>query len=304
MDLRQMGTIYYRVVGTNGKVIGDGHVLEKDLSYAFQCPVVVTSETGDDKLEGVVLQAKVVEGSMVYTVMHGVDGGFTSYKEGIKAERVRYRMENGDGEDGKVETDQKVPVARGDPVGNDAGDNAIDEPPSAEVTTCGSVRSVDGGNDRDKSNPGSVSQSVASMAEQRSVQSDGEEPGQVLEGATRGYNNLEPTPETKGHINARPSPDIKATRGYNNFLNLEPSPETCVRDHAEPFSWMDFLNMEPVPTKKPRLSLEAGKYPSFEITLPSWLQKDKESRDILYGELLLFFKYSLPCSQQPIDIYP
>ena len=261
MDLRQMGTIYYRVVGTNGKVIGDGHVLEKDLSYAFQCPVVVTSETGDDKLEGVVLQAKVVEGSMVYTVMHGVDGGFTSYKEGIKAERVRYRMENGDGEDGKVETDQKVPVARGDPVGNDAGDNAIDEPPSAEVTTCGSVRSVDGGNDRDKSNPGSVSQSVASMAEQRSVQSDGEEPGQVLEGATRGYNNLEPTPETKSHTNARPSPSIES---------------------------MTSPSMEEGSTKRPKLSLgdASEKDRSFEINLPMWLQKDKESRDKLYGELL------------------
>ena len=261
MDLRQLGKLYHRVVGANGKVIGDGFILESDLSYAFQCPVVVTLESGE-KLEGVVLQAKIVGDSMVYTVMHGVSGGFTSYKEGIGAEKVRYNIQSVIDNERKSEVEEKVAVVERDQVDNDPEENANDEPPVAEVT-CGSVRSMESGNDKTKSAPGSVSQSVASVTEKKSVQSSSIEQGQVLEGATRGYNNLEPSPETNRNNDAERSPKLE-----HQYLRAD--------------------SMEKVPAKKAKLSLEDEKYPSFDITLPLWLQKDKESRDKLYGEQFLF----------------
>jgi hypothetical protein len=57
MDLRSMQINYH--VEKNGKIVGGGAISEKELSYAFQCPVIISPEGEGEPIEGVVLQSRI-----------------------------------------------------------------------------------------------------------------------------------------------------------------------------------------------------------------------------------------------------
>jgi hypothetical protein len=46
-------------VEKNGKIVGGGAISEKELSYAFQCPVIISPKGEGEPIEGVVLQSRI-----------------------------------------------------------------------------------------------------------------------------------------------------------------------------------------------------------------------------------------------------
>jgi hypothetical protein len=264
MDLKRGMTIGYTVTH-KGKIVGES-LPEKDLAYAFQCPVVVRAENSGEWIDAMVLQAKIVDGRVVYTVMHEAGGGFTAYKEGIWGEKVKYRS-NVDSKASQTEKmEEKVAVvANVARVPDQVDENQ--EPPLSEVT-CPSVgRSVFSGRSKDTSasaagsrkanNDRSTEQAAkaAPPTPAKSLQS-GCESGEILEGATRGYNNLKPSPNA-----SMESPGLRR-------LDSMASPDE-----------LEFA------AKRAKLLNETGeKHPTFEIELPIWLQQNKDMRDKLYGE--------------------
>lgn len=58
MDLRSMQINYH--VEKNGMIVGGGGAIsEKELSYAFQCPVIISPKGEGEPIEGVVLQSRI-----------------------------------------------------------------------------------------------------------------------------------------------------------------------------------------------------------------------------------------------------
>lgn len=226
LDLAKSKMMYD--VSHREKVIG--HALEEtELAYAFQCPVIVQQsedEKDGEAYDAVVLQARRVEGSMIYTVMHGVGGGYNSYKVGITGDRVKYRLDKVAADSAVDEKAPAVADQKSAPAVLHAVEQA--EPPVPEVSYASAAASFD-------------------CDSKVTHDSKTHETSQVLQGAARGFNNLEPSPG----------------------LSMESPTETHTAKRAK----LSDGNVE-------------KKHPSFEIVLPTWLQKDKEMKDRLYGELL------------------
>jgi hypothetical protein len=75
---------------SDGEEVIGYNLEEKELAYASQCPVIVQPLNGEEDgeaFDAVVLDARRVEGSVVYTVVHG--GG---REVGIAGDRVKYRQ--------------------------------------------------------------------------------------------------------------------------------------------------------------------------------------------------------------------
>lgn len=96
MDLKTMQILYQ--VTKDGHDIGTGRIPETELTFAFQCPVLILPEEDETNqpMDGVVLQARksntgLDADGVIYTIMHDVGGGYKAYKEGIQASRVKYR---------------------------------------------------------------------------------------------------------------------------------------------------------------------------------------------------------------------
>ena len=234
--------------------------------------------------------------------------------------------------------------------------NANDELPLAEVT-CGSARSLVS-NDKNKPTADSVSQSVTSVADQKSVDSSSHEPGEVIEEASQAYSDLEPIPQaktngtselsprlehqflrtdsTKIHTNTEqsqysqlqpqqnrvlmppPPPPPPPQNYYHNQLpfgiGMIPPPQPPPGSHIHssminvpppppPRPRAD--SMEEAPTKKAKQSLEdtSENYHRFEITLPLWLQKNKQSRDKLFCKFLTLHDNRL-CQSNSCQFHP
>lgn len=233
MELGAVGQICYRVVHKE-KVIGDA-LPEKNLGYAFQCPVTVAAGEGDadgPSFEATVLQAKFMDQGIIYTVMHNPGGGRMAYKDKIPSERVKYRP------------DKKLIV---DSAPNVAAQER--QPPLSEVTIGGSVaRSVSSCNQNTLESATHHSETsenndISEAAGKTPAKSMPRDDDVALEGATRGDHNLTLTPATT-------------------------------------FASMDSTDAGR-PAKRAKL-LE--NHPSLEIPIPAWLQKDKDSRDRLYGK--------------------
>jgi hypothetical protein len=246
-------------VSHNEKVIGRS-LEERELAYAFQCPVVVSpsnEEINDDgkTFDAVVLQARRVEGLMVYTVMHSVGGGYSSYKEGIAGDRVKYRLDKP--AVGSAVGDQAAAVVVADsphdekqeqaPLDDPGADEQAAKPPVAEVSYA-SAGSIDCDS--------KVTHDSKTPAE--SILSHNDEATRALQGATCGFNNWEPSPGLK-------------------------SMESPTEMHA---------------AKRAKLSdgKVEMKHPSFNIVLPTWLQKDKDMKDRLYGEFHFLLALMHYCS--------
>jgi hypothetical protein len=223
---------------------------ERELAYAFQCPVVVSPSNeeineGDGKaFDAVVLQARRVEGLMVYTVMHSVGGGYSSYKEGIAGDRVKYRLDKL--AVGSAVGDQAAAAAVADshhdekeeqvvPFDDRRADEQTAKPPVAEVSyaSAGSI-DCDSKGTHDSKTPA------------ESILSHNDEATRALQGATCGFNNLEPSPGLKSMESPTEMPTAKRAKLSDGKVEM--------------------------------------KHPSFNIVLPTWLQKDKDMKDRLYGE--------------------
>lgn len=230
-------------VKNNDKVIAD-KLTQKELAYAFQCPVTVHPVQGEagEPFQGVVLQARNVGETMIYTIMYSIGDGYNAYKENIKGERVKYRQV-------AVRPQENVAgAAREEP----AQAPVEQQPPVAEVTVASAAQSCDNHSQvthESKTAP-TAAGSVAGANQQ-----------QVLQGATHGYNNLEPSPAAT----SMERPDMKRIESMAH-PDAEDGQSAAKRARTESnaSSW--------------------HKNPNIKITLPMWLQKDKDMRDRLYGK--------------------
>ena len=222
MELGAVGQICYKVVHKE-KVIGDA-LPEKKLGYAFQCPVTVTAGEGDaegSSYEATVLQAKLIDQGIIYSVMHNPGGGRIAYRDMIPSERVRYRPE-------KQQIVDNAP--------NIAAQER--QPPLSEVTIGGNTLGSETHHSETSENNDNMTES-AGKTPAKSTPRDNED---ASEGASRGNQNLTLTPATT-------------------------------------FASMDSTDAD---RSAKRAKLSDDKYQSLEITIPLWLQKDKDSRDRLY----------------------
>jgi hypothetical protein len=262
----------YRVVH-NDNVIGD-LLPESELVYAFQCPVTVAPSNNDqddnEYVDAVVLQAKKSEnGLVVYTVMYGVDGRYSAYKEGIEASRIKYRH---------CATNQDVPSSGKKEPKNDEGEISAEangesnKPPVSEVT-CEPVaeESLDDGSRMTSLEQGSKDAGTASKSAETKISNI--EQSHVAEGATNKYSSLE-----LSH-----AANSMASSGLRRLDSMgSPSADAGL------------------PNKRPNLSDNTKpSHPSFEITLPIWLQKDRESRLFLYCEFRLCTSHNIHPRSRP-----
>jgi hypothetical protein len=249
-------------------VIGD-LLPENELVYAFQCPVTVAPSNNDqddnEYVDAVVLQAKKSEnGQVVYTVMYGVDGRYSAYKEGIEASRIKYRH-------CATNQDKKEPKNDEGEISTEANGES-NKPPVSEVT-CEPVaeESLDDGSRMTSLEQGSKDAGTASKSAETKISNI--EQSHVAEGATNKYSSLE-----LSH-----AANSMASSGLRRLDSMgSPSADAGL------------------PNKRPNLSDNTKpSHPSFEITLPIWLQKDRESRLFLYCEFRLCTSHNIHPRSRP-----